>query len=177
MPKAPEKASQKSPDPGLLTQLSWVLALGVAVGTVLLVTRGLPALPVRDVAQGCGLPDAFAIEPQRISPPAARDLADLGVVAFVDCRSPEEFQAGHVAGAIHLPAEALVLSPQALEALAAAQTIVTYCDEACARSSKVAAHVAEAGFTDVRIMEGGMSAWLSAGYPAESGPCTLCGSP
>lgn len=160
---------------GVWQQASWTLVAGLGLVSFLAIFKGLPAADAGNQEnQSCTAPSPLDIAPPQISPEAAHELAEQGGASFVDCRSQREFQEGHIAGAVHLPAEALQLSVQARELLASAPTVITYCDAACARSSKVAQHVIEAGFQDVRILEGGMPAWLDAGYPAESGSCSLC---
>ncbi len=97
-------------------------------------------------------------------------------VAFVDCRTRDLFEKGHIAGALHVPAEEAALTPKALEALHAATTIITYCDAdtACERSVRMASVFTRSGLADVRVLQGGIPAWLAHGFPAQSGTCRLC---
>lgn len=156
------------------------IILGVALGLSSLVgaVRGLPPESgPNDATQTCAAPELLALDPAKVSVQEAYALAETGAATFVDCRSLAEYQEGHVAGAFSLPAEALTLSPGHLQLLSSTPTVVAYCDEACARSSKVAQHIIDAGFADVRVLEGGMEAWIAAGLPAESGSYPRLGEP
>lgn len=159
----------------LFQQIWIVTAVGLTAGLLVLSIRGGAIEPAPAVAATtCAAPSPLAVEPARVSAVEARRLLTSGETAFVDCRSAEEYQLGHVAGAVSLPAERLPLTDDALSHLSGATLVITYCDEACSRSSRVANHILESGFSDVRILTGGMTAWLDAGYPAESGACPLC---
>jgi rhodanese-related sulfurtransferase len=138
-----------------------------------------PAPPVSGSCGGGGSELGFAAAAVGwISPEEARTLLSAGSVAFVDCRSEPEFLNGHVSGALHVPAESGSPGEALLERLRGAATVVTYCDagEACERSQRLATMLSQTGLPDVRVMRGGLPAWLSQGYPAESGSCPLCTS-
>ncbi|MCC7540210.1 MAG: rhodanese-like domain-containing protein [Deltaproteobacteria bacterium] len=110
-----------------------------------------------------------------ISPIEATGLAaDPGVV-FVDARTRVEFVAGHLAGAINVPPSDREAFGHALPALRAARIIVSYCAAAaeCSCADDLAGQLTAAGMRDVRILEGGIQAWLEAGYAAEAGGCSL----
>ena len=155
----------------LANQTGLVLLVGVLAAMVTVFSRGLPdPVPPQSEAQSCAAPAVLALNPPKVSAPDAFAMAERGEAIFVDCRSEAEYQQGHVAGAISLPAEHLALSSSDRALLLTAQTVVAYCDAACARSTKVAHHIMEVGVGDVRILEGGIDAWSGAGYPAESGP-------
>lgn len=156
----------------LMKQTGVVVALGLVSGTVAAAVRGLPQVPSAASDQTCAAPDLLLPEPADIHVQEAYELANRGSTVFVDCRSVAEYRQGHVAGAISLPAENLQLSLEARQLLAMAGTVIAYCDAACSRSRKVAQHVMEQGITDVRILEGGLEAWTTAGFPAESGDLT-----
>lgn len=74
----------------------------------------------------------------------------------IDVRSAEEYAAGHVDGAIHVPAEQLA-------AWAATQPrdrpVVTICGKGGGRSDEAAAALLALGFEDVRPLAGGTLAW------------------
>jgi rhodanese-related sulfurtransferase len=94
---------------------------------------------------------------------------------FVDCRPSDQYQAGHISGALSMPSDK-ELPGSALAQLHSAQTIVAYCDArgGCESSQRLAARLRELGLHDVRILKDGLPGWLQEGYPAESGPCRLC---
>ena len=85
---------------------------------------------------------------------------------LLDVRTPEEFAAGHVPGAINIPHDQLAAR---LDELAAARSneIVTYC-----RSGKRAAlaltTLHDAGFEQLQHLEGDFLAWQAAERPIEA---------
>ncbi len=152
-----------------------VLALGCALGVAHGVMRGWPELPVQAAAAAtsCGSPIAAQPRVAWIRCAAARPLTSDASVTFVDARSRDEFLAGHVTDALSAPIEETgVVGPAVVEALRGARVVIAYCDttSGCARSTRLAGLLAGAGLRDVRVLEGGMPAWLENGYPAEAGP-------
>jgi len=77
------------------------------------------------------------------------------------------FRAQHIPGSIHFhsPEEALA----ALEHDHGAEIVVYCSDIACVASKYAYEGFVEAGFTNVRRYEGGLSGWAEAGYPFETG--------
>jgi rhodanese-related sulfurtransferase len=115
-------------------------------------------------------------EVQWIDQTQARALVGSVGVAFVDCRPRSQFEGGHVSGAIHLDPRSSGVSPALRSALGGASTVIAYCDaeRQCERSLEVAKQLTAAGLSDVRVLEGGLPAWLEHGFPAESGTCQQC---
>ena len=163
-------------------QALMICAASLFGGLTLAWARGWPVVHgPRTAAPGLAACEAPTPEPgapavRWISQQAARALVGDPSVAFVDCRTLAQFEEGHVAGSLHVPVSPGSPSAKALEALRAATTIVTYCDAGgtCERSAKMATLLTRAGLLDVRVLEGGMPAWLASGLPAESGTCRLC---
>ncbi|RKG74253.1 rhodanese-like domain-containing protein [Corallococcus exercitus] len=84
----------------------------------------------------------------------ARRRVEAGAT-LVDVRSPEEFAAGHLQGAVNIPVDQL---EQRLGELGSPQTpVVVYCRSG-ARSSRAERLLKEKGFQDVFNL-GPMSAW------------------
>lgn len=81
---------------------------------------------------------------------------------LVDAREEEHYAARHIPGAVSLPVNAY---PEMLEFFAdehgTAKTVVVYCGtEDCDTSAELAARLRnEAGFGDIRILDGGFLAW------------------
>ncbi len=70
---------------------------------------------------------------------------------------------GHLPGAVALPPEELAQRLAAL-ALDRAEPVVVYCASAtCANSHQVATRMAQLGYADVRVYEGGKADWVDAG--------------
>jgi rhodanese-related sulfurtransferase len=81
----------------------------------------------------------------------------------LDVRTPAEFAAGHVPGALNIPHD--VLGERVAEiAGRSADEVVVYC-ESGRRAAKAAELLAAAGFTHVRHLAGDMSGWRAAGQP------------
>ena len=90
---------------------------------------------------------------------------------FIDARTPEEFAAGHVAGAKNLPFEAIFGDMDAAtKDTPKDATLIVYCsDIGCGKSKDMAESLKAAGFTRTVTMPEGMEGWLAAGYKTEAG--------
>ena len=87
-----------------------------------------------------------------------------GLVTVIDTRPPEEFAAGHVAGAINLPLGEL---KRRLRELPRGQEIVAYCrGPYCVLSYEAVAELRKRGFRASRL-EDGYPEWKAAGLPVE----------
>ncbi len=98
------------------------------------------------------------------------DLVLGGRAVAVDSRTPAEYAAGHIPGALNVPLES---SDQALADLAAryplGQPIVVYCEGGdCQTSTAAARLIHDRGFRDIRVYQGGWTDWASAGLPVEA---------
>lgn len=76
----------------------------------------------------------------------------------LDVREPDEWAAGHIEGALHVPMGAI---PQRLEELPLDQRMVVVCRSG-GRSSRVTAYLRNQGLDAVNL-DGGMRAWSSSG--------------
>jgi rhodanese-related sulfurtransferase len=140
---------------------------------------GTPVLPQAESTPGAcaatGTTGGFAPVP-RITVEQAQPLCAACSAAFVDARSEEQFTAGHVAGAVHLPPGDV--PPRALEHLAKFPTVVVYDgDPSLAMAEAVAMGLREMGVKDVRVLTGAWPEWLGKGAPGSSGPCSICDEP
>jgi rhodanese-related sulfurtransferase len=82
---------------------------------------------------------------------------------FIDVRTEEEYRGGHAVKAVHFPLDAL---EKDLTKLDKDKSVYVICQTG-RRSQKGAEILQKAGFKDVYNIEGGTSAWTSAGYPVE----------
>jgi rhodanese-related sulfurtransferase len=105
---------------------------------------------------GASLPD--------VDPAAAHTAAQAGGLRLVDVREPDEFAAGHPAGAVNVPLSRL---PGALDELPAGPLAISC--RSGARSRKAGELALAAGRTEVQNVAGGYLAWDAAGLPTESG--------
>ena len=89
---------------------------------------------------------------------------------MLDVRTAADFdgEQGHIRGALNLPLEEL---PQRLADLGddPERPIALVC-RTDRRSAKAAALLAQRGFAQVQVVQGGMTAWLDHGWPVERNP-------
>jgi rhodanese-related sulfurtransferase len=91
-------------------------------------------------------------------------VAEVGDDAcFLDVRQDDEWAAGHIPGAIHLPMHQLL---DRLHEVPSDQHVVAVC-RVGARSAQVTAYLAQQRIS-VRNLSGGMAAWAEAGRPMVS---------
>ncbi len=88
------------------------------------------------------------------------ELVDNPDILLLDVRQPEEYAEGHIAGAFNIPIRDVVKNLNLLPDLDA--KIVAICGSAF-RSSIGMTALQILGYTDVRSMSGGMSAWKEEG--------------
>jgi phage shock protein E len=82
-------------------------------------------------------------------------------VTVVDVRTPEEFAAGHLEGAVNMNVEGPDFSTQ-IATLDTAGTVALYCQSG-RRSAIAADQMASAGFTSIVNLQGGIADLQSAG--------------
>ncbi len=156
--------------PSLLRQSLNVLIVGLALGAANGVLRGFPTPPVE--AATCQGPVPAQPLISWVTQEQALGLQQQGAL-FLDARPEDAYETGHVAGAVHAPMDTGVPPDGIVEQAQAASIVVTYCDTQgeCAASTRLAELLGTSGVRDVRVLEGGMPAWLEHGYPAEAGAC------
>lgn len=91
--------------------------------------------------------------------------AEPGELLVLDVRSAMEFDTGHVPGAINIPHDEVGARLAELEA-GRDRPVVVYCERG-RRAGKAAALLAEAGFEEVRHLDGDMTGWRAAKLPVE----------
>lgn len=91
------------------------------------------------------------------------EAGDAPVV--LDVRTPAEFARGHVPGAINIPYDQLA---SRLDEVPAHQgdEVVVHCERG-GRAAKAEGVLKDAGYTDVRDLEGHFQAWEAAGLPVQ----------
>ncbi len=82
------------------------------------------------------------------------ELAGSGVTV-VDVRTPGEFEAGHVPGAINIPVDQMAAQAAALDP---AQPVAVYCATG-SRSASAVQYLTQAGFKKIYHFDQGMVAW------------------
>lgn len=85
---------------------------------------------------------------------------DLGRYQVVDVRYPNEWEAGHIDGAVHIPMDYVFDNADELDR---ARPVVTVCRSGN-RSAEAAEDFAKEGF-EVQSLSGGIEAWVDHGLP------------
>ena len=95
----------------------------------------------------------------------ARDRIESGEPVIVDVREQDEWDEGHIPGAVHIPRGHL---ESRIERLApdSARPVVVYCS-AGNRSAFAAKTLAELGYEDVVSLAGGFTDWKRNGFPVQ----------
>lgn len=108
----------------------------------------------------------------RLSVMGVKQRFDKKSCVILDARKPEEYEAGHIPGAINFYGnEPEKFAPQVMPQLPdKSEEIVVYCHGGdCDLSLQVAKALQEAGYTRVEIFTGGWPDWQKAGYPVTQG--------
>ena len=95
-------------------------------------------------------------------PEFAKLAADPGNV-ILDVRTPEEFQAGHLSGAVNLNISAPDF-PERIKALDRTKTYLVHCASG-GRSARACGKLAQLDFPRLYNLSGGIHAWIKAGQP------------
>jgi rhodanese-related sulfurtransferase len=97
---------------------------------------------------------------------------DQKSAVFLDARPPEEYQEGHIPGALEFYADDFDrFAPQVLPQLPEKdRKIVCYCHgSSCELSITLAHRLMDLGYTNVKVFFGGWPQWKGAGYPIDKG--------
>lgn len=123
------------------------------------------------------------------SPSEVNDKIDTGNTVVIDVRDTEEYEKGHIAGAVNIPEMFTTLSMTSDEGLAEMQaifaplfgnagigpgkTVIVYEDCLHTRyggSCRGYFQLRLLGHSDVGILDGGLSQWVQDGFPLTTGP-------
>ncbi|KAL2937126.1 Protein HIGH ARSENIC CONTENT 1 mitochondrial [Bienertia sinuspersici] len=113
----------------------------------------------------------------------AKGLLSTGY-RYLDVRTNEEFEKGHVEGALNIPylfvtEEGRVKNPdfiaQVLEVCKKDDRLVVACNKG-GRGAKATIDLQHEGFEDVANIDGGYSAWVDAGFAGENADKIACNS-
>jgi rhodanese-related sulfurtransferase len=106
-------------------------------------------------------PSVRPVSPQEL---LGRVAAADRTLVVLDVRSPEEFVAGHVPGAVNVPYDQIATR---LAEVPKDKDVVLYCRSG--RRVGIAAQVlAQNGYTRLQHLEGDMPAWVAQGRPTET---------
>ena len=97
----------------------------------------------------------------------AKDKFLTGAAVFLDARTPELYEKGHIQRAFNLPlAEFDQMADKVLMDLPEDVLIVIYCDgEDCFLSAELAFKLREIGYENVRVLHNGWSMWRNHRLP------------
>lgn len=115
----------------------------------------LPRDPACRICSGAVTTAGLPRTAPRVSTIRPEELEELADVLMIDVRENEEWQAGHLEGAVHLPLSRLVSSPP--PELPPRATYVVYCAHGI-RSQTAARMLAAAGYLNVTSLAGGLAA-------------------
>lgn len=102
---------------------------------------------------------------RRITVAEAKKLVDQGKAVFVDVRSKEQYDLGHIKGALSIPGSQLM---KRLREVPPGKMIITYCACSAEQSSgRAVIDLAAHNVKNSAALQGGWAAWREAGYPTE----------
>lgn len=104
----------------------------------------------------------------RIDTASARSLLAANPdVLVVDVRTPAEYDSAHIDGAINLPLDQVDAHLRRI-VTDAGGTMVLICQSG-SRAERARQALAEAGLTDLAVLDGGMNSWIASGAPVIRG--------
>ncbi|MBN1482650.1 rhodanese-like domain-containing protein [candidate division KSB1 bacterium] len=99
-------------------------------------------------------------EPVIINKNQLKNLIATEDVILVDARSPEEYAAGYISGAINIPFDHLGDYMHEIDALPKDQWLVTYCEgPRCDKAERLAWTLYEIGFERIAYYNAGLEDW------------------
>ena len=150
-----------------------VVSIALAMLVNFLSPSGIALVGQWDTSQGVITASPSGTEeekPEEINSVArAMEIFDNGNVLFVDARSSDNYEDGHIPGAISLPVGQFdeqiesFLNQHPPDAF-----IVTYCSgRTCEDSHNLAQLLSDVGYTHLRVFIDGFPGWKAEGYPVE----------
>lgn len=105
--------------------------------------------------------------PEFITVYEAEELFRTGNALFIDSRSKEEFEKGHIPGAINIPLSSIESEKDLKEInIPKDKLLITYCEGGDCKSSLYLAYLLQkAGFNKVKVLEGGYPKWIENKLP------------
>ena len=110
--------------------------------------------------------EASGAEPHVVQATDVLELIGTDAAPLIlDVRTPGEYAAGHVPGALNIPYDQMATRVEEIRAYQD-QGVVLYCRSG-RRSGIAAKTLATKGFTNLGVLEGDMPGWERAGHPVE----------
>jgi phage shock protein E len=129
-----------------------------------LMVRGAALAAAAALLAACGSsprPGVAPISADELAQKIAADDAPL----ILDVRTEREYEAGHIPGAVNIPYDQLAGRLGELPA-SHSDELVVHC-ESGRRASVAEGVLVDAGYTDVRDLDGHMKGWRASGLPTE----------
>ena len=101
---------------------------------------------------------------RELSPAEARERTGRGDVVFLDVREPNEWNLGHVPGALHIPRGTMETKVE--QAIPRDREVVIYCATGN-RSALAADTLQQMGYDRVSSLAGGWRDWVQSGGAVE----------
>lgn len=118
--------------------------------------RILPFLIAFFLLTGCG-ETTTEISYEQITQEAAKEMMDTQEVVILDVREPEEYDSGHIPGAVLLPV-GTIDEDTAAEVIPDKESVVLVYCRSGNRSKTASSELAELGYTNIYEF-GGISTW------------------
>ena len=152
-----------------IRQMVLLVAMAILLGIAFNSVRRSPLPYLGDWSAGARM-KTHSGENLMISLDAAQTLFKRDDVKFIDARDPEEFDKGHVKGAVNLPWHDVDNYFMEIAGdLDPAVMVITYCDgETCTLSRDLALFLMDMGFSNVRVLVDGWSLWTKNNLPVEA---------
>jgi rhodanese-related sulfurtransferase len=149
-----------------LLALSAAALATVSLGLVGCSSTDTGSVPAAATVQGPAAPVAAPAAPERVDATRFAEVVASPGVTTIDVRTPEEFAAGHIEGAVNYNVEGPDFSAQ-IAALDPAGTYAVYCRSGN-RSQVAVSAMAQAGIPGIYELESGIVGWDEAGLPTVS---------
>ncbi len=106
--------------------------------------------------------------PPRIDPTTLSEVREENAPhVLIDVRTPAEFEAAHIDGAVNVPLDVLEEDPAAIAAEIDGPAVLTC--RSGTRASQAQQKLVSAGADDLRVLEGGLVAWEQSGFDVNEG--------
>lgn len=131
-----------------------------------------PAQPPRATPPPAPLPFIPDVDqPVQVKIGTVKLLFDAGAALFLDARDTDEYEAGHIPGAMRLSESDAASQPESVKNLPVrGRPIIAYCQGGdCEASLDLARNLVASGYRKVLVFTGGFPEWAAAGYPVEGG--------
>jgi len=100
----------------------------------------------------------------------ALEFFNEGTATFIDARLREDYEKGHIIGAISIPTEQFdIIYPEVSHLLNAEKALIVYCEGiGCELSEEICQFLLDMDYEDVHLYEAGWPEWKEKGLPQSS---------